>query len=215
MKKGENTIMFKNKFRILRVATGIIAVCAMIIGVSGVVFASSPPGSSQDTTGSVAITGAKSLNITAPATLTFAGVTLDGSARTTTNAAGSFPLEVTDATGLAGGWDVSLSATTFVDSATSQKLNDAGTLSVTNLSTIYSPSNDGSGTIPDSSVTPASATPVAVTTAAAPTPIYNAAPLTGMGSFELDTQLSLYIPANTVSGTYSSTITVSIASEIQ
>ncbi len=207
--------MFKNKMRALSVAAGLIAVLAMTMGTSETAFASSPPGGSQNTTGSLTIASEASLTITAPASLTFSGVILDGSQHTTTNAAGSFPVDVTDASGLAGGWDVSLAATTFTHN--DNKLSDTGTLSVTSLNATDL-STDHSGTLPASSVTPASATPIAITTAAAnPTPaaIYNAGALSGMGSFELNTQLSLYLPASTIADTYTSTITVAVASRIQ
>ena len=206
--------MFKNTIRSLTVTAGLVAALAMTIGASGVAFATIPTPASQDTAGSLAVTGTSGLAISAPTTLSFTGVTLDGLQHTTTNAAHSFGVDVTDATGLAGGWNVSLAATTFTSG--SNTLANAGTLSVTGV-TPSDLSSPASGTMPTSTITPTSGSPVAVTTAAtSPTaaPMYNAGAGTGIGSFGLDTQLSLYLPASTVAGTYTSTITVAVASKL-
>lgn len=203
--------------RSLTVVVGLIATIVIIMGTTGVAFAVGPPDSaSQDMTASLAITGSSSsLAIAAPASLAFTGATMGGSAQDITNTAGSFLLDVTDPTGLVGGWDVSLGATTFVHDG--NQLSNDGTLSMTGLD-VTDLSTSNSATQQDSSVTAAAAQfPVAITTASSnpmPTPIYSAGALSGIGSFQLDTQLSLYLPANTVADTYSSTMTVAIASSI-
>ncbi|MBV9614650.1 MAG: WxL domain-containing protein [Ktedonobacteraceae bacterium] len=205
--------MFKHKLRSFSVAVGLITILSMMLGTSRVAFAAAPTGSSQNTNGTLAISGSSSLGLATPSNLAFNSVSLNGSAQDVTNTEGSFNIDVTDASGLADGWNVTLVATTFTGTTQADHVLPDNTLSVSGL---IANKLDSTSSMPVSSVNP-STTPVAITTAASnPTPseIYNAAPGTGMGNFELDTQLKLHLPADTIADTYTSTITVAVASRM-
>lgn len=127
-------------------------------------------------------------------------------------------LAVTDATGTGNGWNLTLSASNFSGSGTfdggtptTESLATSGTLSITNVTVACD--SGGTCTNPTSTFTyPGS---VAITTAASsPTPVkfYNAATGTGMGKFTVEPTLTIAVPANAYATTYSSTVTLTIAS---
>jgi hypothetical protein len=135
-------------------------------------------------------------------------------------------LTVDDATGSATGWNVSVSATTFT--STSATLPDTGTFSLTGsvssatATTAPTAACTGGGTdctLPDDTgVT----YPVALTTAATgPTAsvVYEAAAGTGVGSIDIGGSTAadpvgwwLSVPSNASAGSYTSTVTISLAS---
>lgn len=116
---------------------------------------------------------------------------------------------VTDATGLHKGWSISVTSTAFTTIVD-------GTLHTlpTNASSSQDPPTvvaTGTSTLP----TPNVGFPVAIPAALTPPPavtLYNARTDSGMGSFSITTTITLVIPANAYAGTYTSVLTLSIAS---
>jgi putative surface cell wall-binding protein len=123
----------------------------------------------------------------------------------------SLPISVTDARGSGSGWKLSITSTQF-----NYPDNDGDTdVLPTNASKITGVSKSCSAhstcTLPTNSVSyplviPAGATP--------PTPVkfFNAAQRTGLGVFSLTMMVNVTIPSSTELGTYTSTITIAIAS---
>src|ERR1700730_2393819 len=133
---------------------------------------------------------------------------------------------VSDSTGTGPGWHITASATTFT-SAGPHTLNNSGTLAVNGSLTLTSGaltvSTPGSACLSTSTCTvpvPNITYPVAITTApTTPTAvsIYNATALTGLGSINVGASSGgnpvgwwLFVPGNTIQGTYTSTVTLSI-----
>ncbi|MEO6892007.1 MAG: WxL domain-containing protein [Ktedonobacteraceae bacterium] len=116
---------------------------------------------------------------------------------------------VTDATGLHKGWSISVTSTAFttIVDGTPHTLP-------TNASSSQDPPTvvaTGTSTLP----TPNVGFPVAIPAALTPPPavtLYNARTDSGMGSFSITTTITLVIPANAYAGTYTSVLTLSIAS---
>jgi len=135
---------------------------------------------------------------------------------------------VNDATGSATGWNVSVEATTFSSTVpTTAALPNAGTFStngsVTSATAATAPtaactSGPATCTLPvDTAVT----YPVALTTAAAPTPtvIYEAATGSGLGSIDIGGAAAadpvgwwLAVRPDAAPGAYASTVTIALAS---
>jgi hypothetical protein len=159
----------------------------------------------QNTDGTATL-GAGALSMSTPQTLTFAA-TLDGTDQV---ADATQALDVLDNTGSAAGWNVTLTSTTFTDTADSVSLSndsasDSGALGACDTDvTCALATNTVSSDYP--LTVPADATaPTAVK-------IMSAAIGTGMGPQTWTHSMHLAIPANTHAGTYLSTWTYSLVS---
>jgi hypothetical protein len=181
-------------------------------------------GTSCTLTGTVGLT-AGTLNLTSPASLTWAG-TLTGVNQSLVDViAGDQQYTVNDATGSGSGWHVSTSATTFTNG--SHTFPDSGTFvttgSVSSITATTSPSATCSGAV-GSCTLPTNTTtyPVAITTAAAaPTPVlsYDTAVNTGLGQIVIGGSTAtnpvgwwVNVPASASAGSYTSTITMAVIS---
>lgn len=162
------------------------------------------------------------LSVTAPASLTWA-ITLNGvNQRIADAVAGDQQIAVSDETLTGAGWDVTISATTFTNGT--HTLPNTGTLVLTgNISSITA---SGAPTLactlscipPTDPVT----YPVAVTTAASspsPVSVYEASAASGLGGILLGGSSAadpvgwwVKVPGNAYRGSYTSTVTVAIAS---
>jgi hypothetical protein len=199
------------------------------LGAASVVFAGSASacgvGSPCTVDGSASIV-AGSLTLTTPTTLNWSTILsgVDQYLVDTTGAHTSY--KVNDATGSGNGWNVTAAATTFTD-GTSDTLGDTGTLS-TNGSLSSATSTSGPSAICDTSTgantctlpTNGTTYPVAITTdPSTPTAytIFDTAASSGLGALVVGTGVHpvgwwVKVPANTLAGTYTSTLTVSINS---
>jgi hypothetical protein len=186
-------------------------------------------------TGSASL-GTGALTATVPDSLSWV-TTLNGAPQdvvdTIATPAGDQGYVVDDATGTASGWDVTVSATTFTNQLGTGALPDTGTFSTNGDPTAPTPTNttapddvctSGTGdcTLPDNvGVT----YPVAITTAAtAPTAftIYDAGAGTGIGSVTIGSYGTvtaahpvgwwIHVPSATLTGRYTSTVTISVSS---
>lgn len=154
---------------------------------------------------SATVTAGSTLSVAANGTPSFS-LTLNGDDQTTTY---TLPVEVVDARGLAsgGGWNLTVTSTQFSDGAGHTLPATASTITgatsgCASTSTCTLPTNSVSNT---SLALPAGSTP--------PTAVkfFNAANLTGLGRIDLNTAVSVFVPANTIAATYTSTLTVAIA----
>jgi hypothetical protein len=137
------------------------------------------------------------------------GITLNGIDQT---AIYQLPLSIVDSRGSGGGWNLTITSTTFNDGTglgaghtfpTTASVITGVTATCATGSTCTGPNNN----IVNSALTiPAAAT--------APTAVkfLNAQTNSGLGTINLTTAVNVTIPANVFAGTYTSTLTVAIAS---
>ena len=150
-----------------------------------------------------------SLSESAPTSVSATGVTLNGVNQTTTYALG-LTVANTPSGGNGAGWKLTITSTTFTAGA--------HTLSTTASTIQTAPTvacNSGCSTNPSNNVSYPLTVPAATP---APTPVkfFNAAVNTGQntgsGSFLITPTITVAIPANTFVGSYTSTVTITIAS---
>ena len=135
-------------------------------------------------------------------------VVLDGSDQTATSASGSNSWAAEDARGTGVGWHLTIDATDFTDAGKTINISAADQefkiqLLDTDIAVV------SGNTKPTSSVTSLTAIPEAP---AAALTFASAAVNEGMGSYTLSPSFELEVPAETLAGNYSSTITVSAVS---
>lgn len=131
-------------------------------------------------------------------------VTLNG---TDQNTSFGIPLSVTDATGSGAGWNVTITSTQF-------SAGGGKTLS-TSASTITGVVSACNASVTCTNPTNAITYPLAVPAGAGPptaVKLFNAAAATGMGGFTVTPTMQVAVPANTLAGSYTSTVTVAIVS---
>lgn len=135
-------------------------------------------------------------------------VVLDGGDKTATSASGSNSWAAEDGRGTGAGWHLTIVATDFTDSGKTINISAADQefkiqLLDTNIAVV------SGNTKPTSSVTSLTAIPEAPASALT---FASAAVNEGMGSYTLAPNFELEVPAETLAGSYSSTITVSAVS---
>ena len=164
-------------------------------------------GGNTSVAGSAAITGG-ALSMGTLAGISFSG-TLSG-----LNQVFSSPtngVTVTDATGSGSGWNLTVSGTEFTTGGTTPRTLPATALQVTGLTSVSAANS--SGVNPTNAVAYPLTVPLAAPPATATaTKFFNSSANTGMGAFSLNSAYSLSIPANTFSGNYTSTLTISLVS---
>ena len=155
----------------------------------------------------VTVTGG-SLSITSVTIGNFAGVTLDGSAKTTT--ATVDPLSVTDARGTGAGWNVTMQGTQFTEHDGTAYVTGGKTLPLNSLS-LSALTVAANGT---TSPAPSTLSPSGIDNTTGAVKIASAAVDEGMGQYDFTgaDKLSLGIPASAYAKTYRSDITVSVVS---
>jgi hypothetical protein len=146
---------------------------------------------------------AGSLSVT-PANVTLSAVTLDGTDKTSTSPYTSNAWTAEDARGTGAGWHLTIDATDFTDGGKTINISAADQefkiqLLDTNIAVVSGNAK------PTSSVTSLTAIPEAP---AAALTFASAALNEGMGSYTLGPNFELEVPAETLAGNYSSTITV-------
>lgn len=128
--------------------------------------------------------------------------TLTGSDQT---ASYGTPLGVVDTRDISSGWNLTVGATQFSTGGANPSTLPANASSI---STVASACTAPPCTSPTNSVT----YPVAVTAGAPPVKFFNAGSGTGGGQFTITPTTGVAIPANADSGTYTSTVTYTVAS---
>jgi hypothetical protein len=131
-------------------------------------------------------------------------VTLNGTDQTPTYTA---PLAANDETGSGSGWNLTISSTQFSTGGGSPKTLST---SASAINSINSACTQGTCTSTTNSV----GYPVLIPAGSSPTPVkfFNASANTGMGDFTITPTVAVSVPANAFAGTYSSTLTIAVAS---
>lgn len=133
-------------------------------------------------------------------------VTLNG---TDQNTSFGIPLSVTDATGSGAGWNVTVTSTQFSTGGATPKLLS------TSASSITAVSSSCNASVTCTNPTNAITYPLAVPAGSGPptaVKLFNAAANSGMGAFTVTPTMQVAVPANTLAGSYTSTVTVAIVS---
>ena len=158
-------------------------------------------------TASVTVSGG-SLSVT-PADVTLSGVTLNGADQTATSASGSNSWSATDARGTGAGWNLTIDSTDFSDGGTNtidiSSANQEFKIQLLDANITVTTGN----TKPTSSVTSLTAIPEAP---AAALKFVSAAVDEGMGTYAINPNFELEVPAETVAASYTATITISAIS---
>ena len=171
------------------------ALCAMAALIPTAAFAA-------DTT--VTVNGG-ALSISAPSVANFAAVNLDGTAKETNAAVGTF--NVTDARGNGNGWHVTASASQFAEWNGSEYVSGGKTLAEGSLE-LSEPTVAANGT--DSPEPTVESGPYTIDNGSGVT-LASAAEDEGMGKYDFgNTSLTLSIPADAYAKTYKSTVTISV-----
>ncbi|MEV6023077.1 hypothetical protein [Streptomyces sp. NPDC052036] len=152
--------------------------------------------SAEDTPVTLEVTGG-GLGITVPAGPVDLGATnVSSSPQTVTNQLGN--VTVTDQRGGTAGWIVTAQAVDFVGPN-----NSTISVSAPNSSTYHAPQ---ASVIGSATVTPSDLSPMYP-----PGPVQTATAVTGTNSATWNPTISITVPANSLAGTYTSTITHSVA----
>lgn len=163
------------------------------------------PAAADSTTATLNVAGG-TLTETAPATGPSASVTLDGTDQTTNY---SMAIAVKDTRGTGAGWNLQVTSTQFSTGGTTPATLATGASTITGVNS--SCVTGGACVAPTNSITYPLGMPAGST---APTPVkmFNAAASSGMGRFTVTPTVQIAIPATTLAGAYTSTITLSIVS---
>ena len=180
-------------------------------------------GTSCTLTGTFALTSG-TMTLTSPAALAWSSTVTGADQQLVDATAAQQSYLVIDATGTAPGWHVTVSATQFTTGGgTPSTLANTGTFSsngsLTSISAATAPTasclSGSTCTLPTDTTT----YPVAITTGGAAVNIYDASAATGLGSITIGGSTAtdplgwwLNVPANTLAGTYTSTVTLEIIS---
>jgi hypothetical protein len=151
--------------------------------------------------------------VTAGATLSVAGngtpsfsLTLNGDDQT---ASYTLPVQTVDARGLAtgGGWNLTVTSTQFSDGAGHSFPTAAST--ITGVTSVCA--TGSTCTVPTNNVSNSNLALPAGPGPPAAVKFYNAATATGLGRINVSATVSVAVPANTIAGSYASTVTVAVA----
>jgi hypothetical protein len=153
---------------------------------------------------SAAVTGGGALSVTGNGTPSFS-LTLNGTDQTVGY---TLPVEAIDPRGTGTGWNLTVTSTQFSDGSGHTFPATAST--ITGASNACGPSSTcttATNNVANSNLgLPAGASPPA------PVKFFNATASTGLGKVDVNATVSVLVPANVFAGTYTSTVTVSVAS---
>jgi hypothetical protein len=157
---------------------------------------------------SLTVSSGGAISVTGGAPGNFTGYAIDGQPHSPTTGMGD--LTATDYTGSGSGWNLQVTATQFSSTVPSARTLAKGSLDI-GAPTATLLSNAG----PDArSTSPSVFGATGIDTPGSTFKLASAAPDNGMGSYTLSfplAALTLHVPATVYAGTYSSTVTVTIA----
>ena len=185
--------LLQSKTRQWILFVGVLLTVAVFVG---------PSLAQSDVIGTMTVTGGN-LSMTAGDDPAFTGVTLDGTDQTPND---TIDIDVKDLTGTGAGWNLQITSTTFNGGSGHTLATTATTItgvsSVCDTGTCTNPTNviGYALTVPADTAPPLAAT------------FFNAAVTTGMGDFTITPTFELSVPAATYAGTYTSTMTLTLAS---
>jgi hypothetical protein len=183
------------KHRIARFGVGLGLAATMALGAVVPALADDVTGQATVSAGSLAFSATDAPAVSA---------ILNGTNQTPTD---PFDISVNDARGSGAGWNLQITSTTFSTGGGTPKTLSNSAASITAAS---SGCDQGTCTNPTNGISYPVTVP-ADTAAPTPVKIFNAAADSGMGDFTITPTLQVAIPANTYAGTYSSTMTITIA----
>ena len=164
----------------------------IIIGISAVALVAASAALAGTLTTTATITGTAGISLNLPSNPSISN-TIDGTDQTVSY---SPVLGVVDARGSGAGWNLQISATTFIDGA-------SHTLAPGIVTAAAQACHAGSTcTAATNSIVP----PLTITTTAAK--FFNAALNTGLGKLDVTPTIQVAIPGNSYAGTYTSTVTL-------
>lgn len=170
----------------------------LVVGVTLAALAAPSAALAATATATGSVTGSTfSLNVPALANPTFtANIDLGDQTPTYT-----VPMTVQDTRGTGAGWNLTITSTAFTTGT--QSLANAAS-SMTSLTSVP---GTGTNTNPTNAISYPLAVPAA---ASAPTAVkfFNAAANSGMGKFTITPTITVTVPQNSFTGTYSSTLTI-------
>jgi WxL domain surface cell wall-binding len=184
-------------FRPIRLAQAIVlAGVAALIAVPAVL-ADTAPATASVTGGSLTETTASTPSVS---------VTLNGTDQVPTY---TMAIATKDQTGSGSGWNLTITSTTFSTGGGSpQTLSNTAS----EVKGVTSACARGTCTNPTNSVSYPLTLPAGSAIPATPVKLFNAAVGTGLGDFTVTPTVGVTIPANAYAGTYTSTITLAVAS---
>jgi hypothetical protein len=144
-----------------------------------------------------------SLTLTAPATLGFPSLTINGTDQTIST---TLQLTPDDESGSGAGWNITGTSTTFTNAASRTLPTTATQVTAAAVAAV-----GATCALPTSSITYPTTLPAGGTPPTA-VKLYNAAAATGTGPATLTLTARLSVPANSYNGTYNSTWTLAIVS---
>jgi hypothetical protein len=172
-------------------ATGAIALVATAAAIAG------------NVTATANVTGAGSMSVSHGATASVSA-TLDGTDQTANY---TIPLSITDARGSGAGWNATITSTLFDNGSGSTFSASSSSISGVTSACVAG----GTCTAPTNALGYPLTVPAGATAPAA-VKFFNSAANTGMGRFTVTPTIGVTIPGNAFAGTYSSTVTVAVAS---
>lgn len=160
-------------------------------------------------TNATTVVSGGSLSEQGPSTgVSAAPVTLNGTDQSTSY---SLPLNVVDARGNGGGWNLTITSTQFTTGGANPQTLPATASTITASPAIVC--NSGSTcSAPVNSVAYSPLVIPAGPTAPNAVKFFSATANTGLGSFTITPTINLLIPANTYAGSYSSSVSVAVVS---
>lgn len=162
-------------------------------------------GAASAATSEVVVSGG-TLAMTAPSVGNFTGITLNGTAQTTSASVGTFSVD--DPTGSGNGWKVTAQATQLKEYSTAGYVTNGKALPPSSLSLSAPTVTAAAGT-----TSTAPTTTGGVLDAGGAVKIATAALETGMGKYDFSaTTMTLSVPSDAFARTYRSDVTVTLAS---
>lgn len=171
-------------------------VLLLLVGTATAVFAE---------TGTVTVTGG-SLSVT-PANVTLSGVTLDGTDKTATSASGSNSWSAADARGTGAGWNLTIASTDFTGGTPTRTIDISAADQEFKIQLLA-----GNIVVTAGNTDPVSQVTSLTSIGDATLKFVSAAVDTGMGTYAINPNFELEVPAETYAETYTATITISAVS---
>jgi len=170
-------------------ASGVLALASVSPSLAGVI---------TTTTG---ITGG-ALTLSSPGSASLSA-TLTGADQVVTGNLGKSTIK--DATGTGAGWNVQISGSQFTTGGGTPRTLPTSALDVTGVT-----ATSVAGRAPTNSISYGTPITVPLGSGVTPVKIYNAATNSGMGTFDLQPNITLDVAADTYAGSYGSNLTISV-----
>ncbi|MDQ2714441.1 MAG: WxL domain-containing protein [Chloroflexota bacterium] len=190
--------MFITKPRVIRFCLSFALLTIMMLSGSALAFADGPTVTTTITGGSLSETTASTQ---APS------ATLAGTNQSITY---TMPITLTDLRGSGAGWNLTITSTQFTTGGGTPQTLATTASTITGVTSAHVGTD--AYTDPTNSITYAPLQVPAAATAPNAVKFFNAALTTGLGTFTVTPTVSIFLPANTYAGAYTSTVTLAVVS---